>query len=141
MRRIVKVNHSLRFSVILAGVVLLFAASLLSCSDRDETFRQEVEALEVRTVPHEAGIRVRSGPVRSNWSVAASWDFDTTMSRVTYSNWLAAQLEPELKMVTADETQLAFSKYKGGDTESVECTFSLTGRALHVHVVFDAYAD
>ena len=143
-RAVVRMSQCRRRSFILATVVLLLAPSLLSCSpqgDRQKGFRQELETLERRTVPPEAEVLAHSGPVRSKWSVTASWDIETTLGKAEYSKWVISQLEPEFKAVRGDEAQLTFSKHTDGDIHSIECQFTPSREKLHVHVVFSAYPD
>lgn len=133
-----------RRSFILATELLLLAAGLFSCSskrDQNEDFRQEVETLEKKTVPPEAKVLARSGPVRSDWSVTASWEIETTLGRAEYSKWVVSQLQPEFKVVRGDETQLSLSRHEDNDTHSVECRFSRLNDKLRVRVAFSARPD
>jgi len=138
------VNRHRSRSFILATEILLLATGLFSCSsqqNQDEDFRQEVETLERKTTPPEAKVLARSGPVRSDWSVTASWEMETTLGRVEYSKWVVSQLQPEFKVVRGDEAQLSLSRREDNDTHSVECKFSLVNDKLHVRVAFSARPD
>ena len=135
-------SRSRHRSSIWAAVALVLAASVLSCNSgrgTEEGLRQEAEALERKTTPPEATVAHRSGPMRSNFSVTASWDVDTTMDRAEYAKWVTAQLQPEFKALKAVESQLTFSKHEDGDTHSVECTLTPTKIKLHIHVAFSAH--
>lgn len=125
-------------------LAVLLAGGLLSCNSRnnvEQDFAQEVEMLERKTTPLEAEVAAHSGPVRSNWSVTASWEIQTTLSKAEYSKWVISQLQPEFKVVRADETQLTLSKHEDNDTDVVECQFTPTKEKLHVRVAFSAHAD
>jgi len=138
------VNRHRSRSFILATEILLLATGLFSCSsqqNQDEDFRQEVETLERKTTPPEAKVLARSGPVRSDWSVTASWEMETTLGRVEYSKWVVSQLQPEFKVVRGDEAQLSLSRREDNDTHSVECKFSPVNDKLHVRVAFSARPD
>lgn len=133
-----------RRAFILATELLLLAMGLFSCSsqrDHDEEFRQEVETLEKKTVPLDAQVLARSGPVQTNWSVTASWDIETTMGRAEYSRWVISRMQPEFKVVRGDDSQLTLSKHEDNDTQSVECQFTPTREKLRVHVAFSSYPD
>lgn len=100
-----------------------------------------MEMLERKTTPSEAEVIARSGLVRSNWSVTASWEIQTTLGKAEYSKWVISQLQPEFKVVRADEAQLTCSKHEDNDTHVVECQFKPTKEKLHVHVAFSAHPD
>ena len=123
---------------------LLLCSCFLSCSSQrnpDEDFRQEIEALCGKSVPSGGEIVSQSGPARSNWSVTARWEIETNMTPGDYSKWVAARLEPEFKLVKAEESHLIFSKHEHGDTHSIECTFATTKDKLQVSVLFRASPD
>lgn len=131
-------------SVIVATDLLLLAAALFACStrhDRNEDIQREMERIERKIVPLDAQVLARSGPAHSNWSITVSWDVETNMDRAEYSKWVTSQLAPEFKIVRAGESQLTFSKHAEGDTDSVECDFSLSNGKLHIHAVFTASPD
>ena len=133
-----------RRSFILATELLLLAAGLFSCTaqrDHTEDVRREMEAIERKTVPLDAQVLARSGPVQTSWSVTASWDIETTMGRAEYSKWVTSQFQPEFKVVRADESQLIFSKQADGDIHSVECKLAPVKEKLHILVVFSASPD
>ena len=122
----------------------VFAGGLVSCSSRtipEQDFGQAVEILQRKTTASEAEVMARSGPVRSNWSVTASWEIQTTLGKAEYSKWLISQLQPEFKVVRVDDTQLTLSKYEDNDTQVVECQFTPTKDKLHVRVAFSAHPD
>jgi len=140
----VRISSSRRSPLFPTTLVLLLAASVLSCSSKripEEDFRQEVETLERKTTPPEAKVLARSGPVRSDWSVTASWEMETTLGRSEYSNWVILQLQPEFKVVRGIEAQLSLSRREDNDTHSVECKFSPVNDKLHVRVAFSARPD
>src|SRR5437762_13550957 len=123
---------------------VLLAGSLLSCDRRSsvqEDFGQEVQMVERKTTPSGAEVIARSGPVRSNWSVTAAWETQTTLSRAEYSKWVISQLQPEFRVVREDEAQLTLSKHEDNDTDVVECQFTPTKEKLHVRVALSAYPD
>lgn len=125
-------------------LAVLLAGGLLSCNSRsnlEQDFGKDVQIIERKTTPSEAEVIARSGPVRSNWSVTASWEIQTTLSKAEYSKWVISQLRPEFKVVSADEAQLTLSKHEDNDTDVVECQFAPTKEKLHVRVAFSARAD
>ena len=91
--------------------------------------------------PSEAEVIAHSGPVRSNWSVSASWEIQTTLGKTEYSKWVISQLQPEFKVVRANEAQLTFTKHEDSDAHVVECQFVPTKEKLHVRVTFSAHPD
>jgi hypothetical protein len=116
-------------------LAVLLAGGLLSCNSRsnlEQDFGQEVELLERKTTPSEAQMIARSGPVRSNWSVTASWEIQTTLGKAEYSKWVISQLQPEFKVVRADEAQLTLSKHEDNDAHVVECQFAPTKEKLQL---------
>jgi hypothetical protein len=125
-------------------LMVVLAAGLLSCNSRsnlEQDFGPEVEMLERKTTPPEAEVIAHSGPVRSNWSVTASWEIQTTLGKAEYSKWMISQLQLEFKVVRADEAQLTLSKHQDNDTHVVECQFTPTNEKLHVRVAFSAHPD
>lgn len=128
----------------LAIAILLIATGLLSCNSKvnlEEDSRQEIQTLERKIVPPEATIISRSGPVKTNWAVTASWDIETTLGKAEYSKWVASQLQPEFKIARADESELVFSKNVDSDVHSLECKLDTANKKLRVHVVFTASPD
>ncbi len=97
--------------------------------------------LERKTTPSEADVIAHSGPVRSNWSVTASWEIETKLGKTEYSKWVISQLQPEFKVARADETRLTLSKHEDNDIHAVECQFTPMKEKLHVHVAFSAHPD
>lgn len=97
--------------------------------------------LERKTTPSEAEVIAHSGPVRNNWSVSSSWEIQTTLSGAEYSKWVISQLQPEFKVVRADDAQLTLSRHQNDDTRVVECQFTPTNEKLHVRVAFSAHPD
>lgn len=73
--------------------------------------------------------------------MTARWDIETGMMPGDYSKWVATQLEPEFKLVRAEESHLTFSKHEHGDTHSVECKLVATKDKLIINVVFTASPD
>src|SRR5713226_6120102 len=125
-------------------LAVLLAGGLLSCNSRsnlEQDFGQEVAILERKTTPSEAEVIARSGPVRSNWSVTASWEIQTTLGKGEYSKWVISQLQPEFKVVRGDEAGLTLSKHEDNDTHVVECQFRPTKEKLHVRVALSAQPD
>lgn len=97
--------------------------------------------LERKTTPSEGEVIAHSGPVRGDWSVTASWEIQTTLSKAEYSKWVISQLQAEFKVVRTDEAELTLSRHEDNDTDLVECQFTPTKEKLHVHVAFSAHAD
>lgn len=125
-------------------LAVLLAGGLLSCNSRsnvEQDFGQEVQMLERKTTPSEAEVIARSGPVRSNWSVTASWEIQTTLGRAEYSKWVISQLQPEFKVLREDDSRITFSKHEDNDIHVVECQFTPTKDKLHVQVTFTAHPD
>lgn len=66
------------------------------------------------------------------------------LSKAEYSKWVISQLQPEFKVVRADEAQLTLSKHEDNDTDVVECQFTPTKETkekLHIRVSFGAHPD
>lgn len=127
-----------------AVAILLVAAALLSCNSKtnnEDDFRLEIQALERKISPPEAKIIARSGPIKNNWGVTASWDLETTMGTAEYSKWVTSQLQPEFKIARANESDLLFSKSADTDVHSVECKLAQTKDKLSVHVAFISSPD
>jgi hypothetical protein len=61
--------------------------------------------------------------------VTPSWEIQTTLGKAEYSKWVLSQLQPEFKVVRADEPQLTLSKDEDNDTHVVECQFTPTKEA------------
>jgi hypothetical protein len=131
----------MREFVLLAALV---AGGLVSCSSRtspEQDFGQEVERLQRKTTPSEAEVIARSGPDRSDWSVTASWEIQTVLEKPEYSKWVISQLQPEFKLIRANEDHLTLSKHEDNDTHLIECQFTPIKDKLHVHVAFSAHPD
>lgn len=138
-------KESNRHFLALAVFGLILAGNSVSCSskrDLEGDFRQEVAILERKTTPPEAKVLTRSGPVRSDWSVTATWNVETTLSRAEYSKWIASQLEPEFKVVGGnDDTRLALIRHQDADTDLVECRVLPSKDKLLVQIKFSARPD
>ena len=120
---------------------VLVASSCGPKRSTDEELQHEIAMLESKTIPSDAKVVARSAPVQSDWSVTASWDFETNSGTPEYSKWVISQLVPEYKVVENDVTRLTLSKVQDGDTHSVDCRFDSANNKLHVHVVFSARPD
>lgn len=128
----------------LLALALISALVVISCEPKrstDEEFQHEMATLESKTIPSDAKVLARSALVPNNWSVTASWDFETNSGTAEYSKWVISQLESEFKVVENDATRLTLSKVQDGDTHSVDCRFNSANNKLHVYVVFRASPD
>lgn len=133
-----------RWTMRLAIFLLVSTMSLVSCDSEktpSENIKLRIQALEERTVPPGSVITSKSGPVKDNWSVKASWEIESDNRRDEYSKWVMSRLCPEFRVVKHDDARLVLSKYSGGDTETVELEFRQAREALRVRIAFSAYPD
>ncbi len=117
---------------------------LLSCqacghqADPDAALKGRLAELQRQTAPPGSRIGNSSGLVRSRFSVAASWEFETEWDWETYSEWVKSGLI-EFEVVRRSDSESVFSRPVGGDTESITVRRLSNSRPLRVQVSFSMY--
>jgi hypothetical protein len=109
--------------------------------DIDAFMRHEADAFQQRTIPPEAKAIHISSIVRSQWATEESWEFQTGMKWVDYSEWVGKQLCSDHRVITATTSTFEFSKQLPGDIEFVRIEQVRDGLQLRVRVTFRIQAD
>jgi hypothetical protein len=127
-------------SKLLGGLALV----LMSCqacghqADPDAALKGRLAELRRQTTPPTAPIDTSSGPVRSQFSVAASWEFETEWDWKTYSEWVKSELSG-FEIIRRNDPEIVFARPVGGDTESIAVRRVSNSRPLRVQVTFRMY--
>jgi hypothetical protein len=97
--------------------------------------------LEEMTMPPGAEILASSGPYRAAGSEKARWEFKTEWSSDRYLRWVTPRLSASFHALGGRESDLTFSRYLDGDTETLKIQPASEGPRLSVRVRLEIYAD
>jgi hypothetical protein len=125
----------------LLWVLLSLFLCLPGCTreaDPDAALRNRIAELRERTSPPGSHLANSSGLVRSQFSVVASWEFDTEWGWRRYSPWVKSQLAA-FGVLRDNGAELVFTRPAGGDTESISVAALSTAPRLRVQVSFSIY--
>jgi hypothetical protein len=86
------------------------------------------------TVPLDYSNLTRGGVKQTTWSEAASWEFDTKMSRAEYAEWINGKLRDQFHTISSGDAQVTFSRNLDGDREALVVKTSPSVEKLHVRV-------
>jgi hypothetical protein len=123
----------------LLSLLLLFNACAREV-DPDAALKVRLAELQERTLPPGSRIANSSGLIRSQFSVAASWEFETDWDWQKYSEWLRSQLVG-FEAIRSNSGEIVFSRPVGNDTESITVRALSTSQRLQVHVSFRMYSQ
>ena len=102
---------------------------------------QESAELQYRTVPADSSNVQRAPIQRDNWSQRTSWEFDSKLSRMEYSEWITTRLKNDFKLAKSSEDTIIFTKNFKGDTEGIVVHLTQGAQFLHVCVELSFVSD
>jgi len=121
-----------------------FLCASLSCGrapDADALLTKQADEIESLTVPPNAEALFRSSVDRNGVAVKIHWDFETAWTRNEYGRWLTEQLQPKFEIARNIDSRLAFARYSGGETESIDVGLAPKADRLHVRIGLSIYPD
>jgi hypothetical protein len=121
----------------LLSLLLLFNACAREV-DPDAALKARLAELQERTLPPGSRIVNSSGLIRSQFSVAASWELETGWDWQKYSEWIRSQLVG-FEVIRTDGGEIVFSQPVGGDTESITVKAVSTSQKSRIQVRFKIY--
>jgi hypothetical protein len=133
-----------RFHVVGLTAMFLFLCSSPCChraDDQDLSLRQEMARVEQLTVPPGGAILVSSGPDQGPTGATAHWDVSTESNAVQYMRWVGPRLSDRFRVLRITGSQLVFSRYLDGDSETIKIEVVSEHPRLQVHVTFELYPD
>ena len=105
------------------------------------SLRQEMARVEQLTVPPGAPILTSSGPDRGPTGATAHREFSTESSSVRYIRWVNPRLRDNFRALRETLSQLIFSRYLDGESETIKIEVVSEGPRLQVRVSLEVYPD
>jgi hypothetical protein len=103
--------------------------------------KQEITRLKEITILPDAEILASSGPDRGAGSENAGWEFKTEWNSDQYLQWVTPRLSASFQALGGRESDLTFSRYLDGDTETLKIQTIPQGPRLRVRINLEVYAD
>ena len=97
--------------------------------------------MQYRTVPADSSNMQQAPIQRDNWSQRTSWEFDSKLSRMEYSEWIKSRLQNNFKLAKSSEDTIIFTKNAKGDTVGIVVHLSQGAQSLHVRVELSFVPD
>jgi hypothetical protein len=135
-------HKGLRLTVLIAASSGIIVGS--SCTREgppSSSVREEMTSVRERTVPLDAVPENSSDPKRTQYSVIAEWEFETSKDNSVYLEWVSQQLERDFSLKTSGESTRTFLKRFSGDVESVSIITKPSNGKLLVRVTNSIYPD
>lgn len=132
-----------RIAPALLITILFLAAVLLSCGrqDPDEYIKTLATDLKARTVPRQSRSVSESPVVRTEWSAAVTWEFETEGDWDDYTAWVRRHLQPDFENLDDRGPELVFGRHVNGDSQSLVIEKRRDSQNLRVRVTLTSQPD
>ncbi len=124
--------------------MLLLIALCMSCSNEQSSssfIQERVENLKKQTAPSDASVRETAGISQYEHSVSAQWEFETSLTKADYLDWVTRRLQPGYSLESSGQSGAVFGNYLAADYESIKIETTLAKESLHVKVTYMIVPD